>query len=768
MDKKDEAFLKKLLATFKIEAGEHVARISSGLLALEKTPNERQTEIIETVFREAHSMKGAARSVNLVHIESLCGSLETLFASLKSKEISLTRDMLDVLHTAVDSLLKLVESAEPGKASSREPVTRRLIAKIEEAAKAGKHLPEGSNDEDEEEDIIAPEPEVHGDAAEGRGSPVGKAPSETTRIAKTKLDAILLQAEGLLSVKMSASQRCTEMREIIADVAASKKKWTRLWGDIRAVRKSLERDDGPKGRKNNPKLTNLIEFIGSNEDSAKSLHGKLASLEKSLEQDRRSMGTMIDGLLDEAKKAAMSPFSSLLEIFPKIVRDISYEQGKEAEVVVRGGDIEIDRRILEEMKDPFIHLVRNCIDHGIEKPGERTSKNKPRSGMITISVSHRSGKKVEVMISDDGSGIDIDSIRASAVKAGVLSAAEADKLGDEEITPFIFRSGVTSSPIITDISGRGLGLAIVLEKVEQLGGTVYCESGRGAGATFRIMLPLSLATFRGVLVQAGGRFFVLPTTYLECVTRVNRNEIKTVENRDTILLRGRTIPLVPLNSILGLPGKEERGREKEFVQAAVLVSSEERIAVSVGEIISEQEVLVKGLGRQLSRVRTIAGSTVLGTGEVVPVLNVPQLMKSAVRVSAPVRSPAAVREEAAGGKAILVVEDSITARTLLKNILDAAGYDVHTAVDGMDAFTVLKTGEFDLVVSDVDMPRLNGFELTSKIRADKKFAELPVVLVTALETREDREHGIDVGANAYIVKSSFDQSNLLEVIKRLI
>lgn len=326
-----------------------------------------------------------------------------------------------------------------------------------------------------------------------------------------------------------------------------------------------------------------------------------------------------------------------------------------------------------------------------------------------------------------------------------------------------FQSGISTSSIITDISGRGLGLAIVREKVEQLGGTVAIESHPDAGTTFRIALPLTLANFRGVLVGVGGQFFIIPIASIGRVARLADMDIRTVENRETISLDEKAVSLVRLGDVLGLPSKAAAGKSAGEM-AIVLDLGSTRIAFQVDEVIGEQEVLVKPLGPQLARVRNIAGASVLGTGQVVPVLNVPDLMKSAVKFAAgmPVQ-PAETRTQS-----VLVVEDSITSRALLKNILESAGYAVTTAVDGVDAYTVLKTAVFDLVVSDVEMPRMDGFELTAKVRSDKQLAELPIVLVTALESHEYRERGIDVGANAYIVKSSFDQSNLLEVIRRLI
>lgn len=302
---------------------------------------------------------------------------------------------------------------------------------------------------------------------------------------------------------------------------------------------------------------------------------------------------------------------------------------------------------------------------------------------------------------------------------------------------------------------------------------VAVESRRHAGTTIRITLPVTLATFRGILIEVADRIFVVPTAQVERVARVKREDVQTVEGRETIRLNGRAVALVHLADALEFPrpSRSGSGEPPATVLVVILGVGEQRVAFTVDAVLDEQEVLVKRLGKPLSRVRNIAGAIVLGSGRVAPILNVPDLLKSARKIGSAaahaVAEPGAKPPEAQP-KAVLVVEDSITSRMLLKGILEAAGYRVRTAVDGVDAFTALRAEHFDLVVSDIEMPRMNGFELTAKIRADKRLAELPVVLVTALETREDRERGIDVGASAYLVKSSFDQSNLLETVRRLL
>jgi two-component system chemotaxis sensor kinase CheA len=294
------------------------------------------------------------------------------------------------------------------------------------------------------------------------------------------------------------------------------------------------------------------------------------------------------------------------------------------------------------------------------------------------------------------------------------------------------------------------------------------DSQRSRGTRFSMVLPSMLATFRGILVEAAQQLFVVPTFHVERVIRIKADEIRSVEGRTTIPLSGRAVALVRLADVLELADAKAPAQPSAGTVAVVLGAADQRVAFVVDAALDEQEVLVKPLRKPLSRVRNIAGATVLGSGEVAPVLNVSDLLKSARKAGGTARPPADARPAHAEERSVLVVEDSITSRMLIKGILESAGYSVRTAVDGLEAFALLRTERFDLVVSDVEMPRLNGFDLTAKVRADPKLAELPVVLVTALETREDRERGIDVGASAYIVKSRFDQSSLLDVVRRLV
>ncbi|MCK9196276.1 MAG: response regulator [Syntrophales bacterium] len=750
-----DEFAKRLLSTFKVEVGEHLKNITSGLIELEKDPDMQvKAGIIETVFREAHSLKGAARAVNQTEIETICQSLESVFSVMKHREIQLVPFVYDTLHQAVDILNELNLSL-PEDACIDKGKMSEIIGKIAKVAAGQVDVSSG----------LPEPPAIQSDEPVRRQELM---PSNTIRISVEKMDAILRQGEEMLSLKLMADQRATEVLDLIDMYELWHKEWSKIYPTICEFRRLQEKDDrqGKKRRREDVQNATILEFSNLTYEHMKSLESKLLMLRRNADQHCSTTELMVDNLLGEMKKILMLPFSTLLEAFPKFVRDLSREQRKDIELVLSGGEIEIDKRILEEMRVVFIHLMRNAIDHGIEQPDVRLRNKKAPRGKIKIVVTSMEGNKVDILLSDDGNGMDMQSLKDAAIKRGIISSEDAAKLTDQDLPAVVFRSGVSTSPIITDLSGRGLGLAIVREKVENLGGQIVLKTRRHTGTSFRMTLPLTLVTFRGLLVTVAEREFIIPTTNVEKVVRVKHEEIKTVENRDTLSLSGMTIPIVRLTDILELA---EKNGDRPMMTVLVLELQGKRIGFIANEVLNEQECLIKPLSQPLARVRNIAGATILGSGKVAPVLNVSDLMKSAVRDAFHGPKPGLTEtKDAVIQKSVLVVEDSITSRMLLKNILETSGYLVLTAIDGIDALTLLKSEKFDIVVSDVDMPRMNGFNLTEKIRGDKKLSELPVVLVTALESREDKERGIDVGANAYIVKSSFDQSNLLEVIRRLI
>jgi two-component system chemotaxis sensor kinase CheA len=866
MDSKEQDFQQRLLSTFKVEAAEHVQAMSAGLVELGAgSTSEERRKVTETVFRAAHSLKGAARAVGHSDIESICHSAESVFSALKSGQLELTPSLADVLQDAVDALARLLPRVGTSSAGERTtpvaPLLRRLASAAKGAAAAaaepaeasragapakgaaaaaaepaeasragapGKGAAAAAAEPAEASRAGAPGKGAAAAAAEpaeasragvpGKGAAAaaaepakasragapGKgaaaaaaepdddrsAPAEagkerapapgpfhersvladTVRIAAARLDALLLEAEELLSAKAAAAQRASELRDIAGELAVREKSHAVLLSMGNAVHQAQRREAQRGGSEHalvqSRKLTDLTRAEAG---ARKAFAAKLQALAKSAEQDQRTLGTMVDGLLEDIKQALMLPIASTLEILPRLVRDLARDQRKDIELVVSGAETQIDRRILQEIRDPLLHLVRNSIDHGIETPEARQLAGKVPRGTLSVTVGRKDGK-VEIVVSDDGGGIDAGKVREAARKLGI-AAVTGDGREDQDVVPLVFRSGLSTSPIITDLSGRGLGLAIVQEKVERLGGTIAVETRTGRGTAFRMMLPVTLATFRGVHVRVNDQHFIVPTAQVEQALRFKKDAIKTVQNRETLYWNAQTVSLVRLADVLELAQAASGVSSEDHFQALVLSSGGTRIAFLVDDIIGEQEVLAKILGKPLSRIRNIAGATVLGSGKPVAILNVADLLRSAVRIASSATATATATQSEdtqPETKSILIVEDSITSRALLKNILESAGYQVVAAVDGAEAFNRLKTERFDLVVSDVEMPRMDGLELTTRIRADKALAEIPVVLVTGLESREHRERGADAGANAYIVKSSFDHSNLLDVVGRLL
>ncbi len=793
MVRKDDEFLKKLFAAFKIEAEEHLRAIADGLLKLEQMPEGGdRSEILESVFREAHSLKGASRSVNMAEIEAVCQSVESVFSALKAERLEVSTELFDTLHRATDAMSDLVTETEGVEIQPILELLGRLQSGVEPAATAAprKSAPPTRKAPGEESvEQAKPQRSRKTDAAENdegtvvdthRVEGAGGADSaskidrrlhsDTIRIAVDKLDPLLRQVGEMVSVKLTSTQRVADLAGLIGTIDLWKQKWGGVSSQDRAVGKLLaEKERGAESAANGGQLAKIAEFLGWNEEWIKDLESGLRTVTRAVENDARMHGTMVDDLLEDMMNVLMLPCSSLLEIFPRLVRDLARDRGKEVNLLTQGGELEIDRRILDEMKDPLIHLVRNCVDHGIETPEERQQSGKPRHGTVTISMSQISGNQIELIVSDDGEGIDVGKVRDAAVKRGLLSEQDRQSMEEQDAVSLVFRSDVSTSPIVSTISGRGLGLAIVKEKVEALGGNISVATTRQVGSSFRILLPVTLSTFRGILIRAYGSLFIIPTASVERVARIPRDVIKTVGNRDTVTVDGRAVPLMQLGDILEMARPQTQADDSPFINVIILRLGETLVSFRVDAILQEQEVLVKVLGKQLSRVRNVAGATVLGSGELAPILSVPDLVKSATRRDFTGRGPVVGVEELEHRKrSVLIVEDSITSRMLLKNILESAGYDVRTSVDGVDAWTALKSEQFDLVVSDIEMPRMDGFELTESIRGDERLSELPVVLVTSLGSREDRERGIEVGANAYIAKGSFDQNNLLETVERLV
>jgi two-component system chemotaxis sensor kinase CheA len=502
---------------------------------------------------------------------------------------------------------------------------------------------------------------------------------------------------------------------------------------------------------------------GSRVDLERRLGGlerRLRRLHHGLRQDRRLFGLLQEGLGVELGQSRRVPFELACQGLERVVRDVAAARGKSARLELSAGTLEIDREVVERLQGALLQLVRNAVDHGIEKPAERARAHKPPEGVVRIGAELQ-GAEVRVTVEDDGAGLDERALQNAARDLGLQAPA-----AQTEIWRLALRPGLSTAREVTDVSGRGVGLDVVRDRVEAMHGQLRVWSARGKGARFTVIVPVSLATRRALVLRAGGQQFGLLSSSVRRVHRARSAIVGNAGGRGVLLrAEGNPLPLGDVGRTMGLAraGGEERARILE------LNSDEGEAAVRVDEVLAEEEVLVKGLGPQVKRLRSYTGLGVRPGGRLLPLLSADRLVRATREDPTALAVEAGTEVQAERHRTrVLVADDSLTTRTLERSILEAAGYDVRVASDGAEAWRVLQEQGADVLVSDVEMPGMDGFKLTEAVRGSRRFGELPVVLVTALGSDTDRLRGMEVGADAYLVKSAFDQTLLLKTLSELL
>ena len=774
---------------FEAESTEHLVRLDDGLLRLEKNCTDQA--LLEEVFREAHSMKGAARMLGLSRIETSAHGLESILNTARKGEAPLTPEVIERMSIVLGDLRKLVQEALTGTTSAAQAT--KLSSEIQEPTP----ILNTESGMPPQEDVLSspvaeaatamlqsaqsiPHSEISNQAhtlERSRVLPSTEAPSfvpnselrapnsvepfriETVRVETRKLDDLLTLSGELSVIQGRVQHRLSLMDEML-------EQWSILERSHRKIRFHLR---GEETIESSAKMGEAArQMLHADGEVLALLGSRIKLAREAFYEDGARLEATANTLGERVHAARLLPMSAVLTLFPRMVRDLAREQGKEVELVIEGGELNVDKRILEEMKDPLMHLLRNAIDHGIELPAERERQGKPRGGVLQLRAV-RENNSVLLEVRDDGRGLDVDAIRHVALQRGLYDEAALAAMNTTQLQQLIFLPGFTTSTFVTELSGRGVGLDVVRVNVERLKGDIRIESAPHIGTTMQLRLPLGLSTTRLLLVSVGGHRYGMPIEFVHASRRVRNEDMFTLEGRPAFELDGQAVIAPRLADLLGLPDSESfPDAAPDQTVCIVIQVGDERLGLRADELLDEEEVLTKPLGAPLQRVRNVSGMAILGSGEICAVLNPADLLRTAHKSGTEMRSVESGVHKPLSKAVILLVEDSVLVRVMEKRILEDAGYEVVAAVDGVDALKALGSRSFAAVVSDISMPNMDGLTLTARVRQDQHYSDLPVILVTSLASDEDKQRGLEAGANAYIPKPSFDQRVLLETLQRLI
>jgi chemotaxis protein histidine kinase CheA len=709
----------ELLATFRAEVEERIASLSAGLLQLEAHPSPRQ--VVVGMFRDAHTVKGSARMLGLSGVLHVAHRCEDLLGAIRDERVSVRRDLVDLLLAACDG----ISSALPGVDDPVPDEHLTALADALERALAGDDpvtVPQRAVPAVAEDDAAAE------DDRRSRGA-------DSVRVATTKVyDLLDVVGEAELDAR-----RVERAGGVLDGLAAEHARWTR------ALRDALPPGDDSELAVAIGRLTAVGDQLGAATRELRELvddaHGRLAQVR------------------DGAMGLAMVPVRRVAAALPRVVRDIAAATGKDVRLVVEGEDVELDKQVLDGVSDALKHLVVNAVDHGCEAPADRLAAGKPAQATVTVSA-RAAGGTVVLEVSDDGAGIDEDALRATAIARGVLPADST--ASGHALTEVLFLPSFSTADQVTETSGRGVGLDVVRDAVESLGGAVDLHTETGRGTTFTLTLPVTLGVLRCLIARVGDERYALPVPGIVESISLKDATVHSLAGAPVVVRHGVTLPLLDLGSALGVPG------ERSARAAVVVRHAERQVAWAVDRLDGELELVVKDLGPFLGRLPLVSGATIDGDGTVICLVDLRELSGDArpatVAAAEPERSEAPVGDR----PRILVVEDSVGVRELERVILEGAGYEVVTAVDGLDGAARLKGRPADLVVSDVEMPGMDGYTLTRTIRRTKGWEQVPVVIMTSRGSEDDQRAGLEAGASAYLLKTEFDQNQLVETVRRLV
>ncbi len=757
---------------FRGEVETQMRVLTTGLLALESGGSSQ--EHLASTMRAAHSIKGAARIVNLDIAVTLSHTMEDCLVAAQEGSLTLSPKAIDVLLAAGDLLSQVStveESAAPAWVEEQRAHVDKLMEQLSDV-RAGKvsapePLPPSPQSAPREtaRQVEAPAPSAASEeAAPAAPAPEPKAAVETKASVPIKRSgdgaerAIKVGAQTFNRLMGFAGESLVQSRwfePFSESLLVLKRRHAEIDHLLQSLQPYLE--DGPFEAANA-----LMAARRKVQESRELLTTQQAELDGF---GLRSSG-LSDRLYREVVASRMRPFGDGVQGFPRMVRDLARQLGKQVHIDIVGATTEVDREILERLEAPLNHVIRNSMDHGIELPAVRVVAGKPATGTIKLEARHRAGLFV-LTVSDDGRGVDIENLRAKVIGKGLSTPEMAAHFSEAELLEFLFLPGFTTAETITELSGRGVGLDAVKEMAKSVGGVVRISSRLGQGLSIQLELPLTLSVLRTFVAEIGGEPYAFPMTRIANVLKVNRADLSTLEGQQYFSFGEERVGVVSALEVLDMPGTPAWGEE---ISVVLLGDHTNRYGLAVDRFVGEFDMAVRPLDARLGKVASISAVALMDDGSPVLIVDAEDLTRSVETLLHGGRLRGLGRGEMAriSRKRILVVDDSITVREVQRSLLQNRGYEVEVAVDGMDGWNALRASHYDLTITDVDMPRMTGIELVSKIKADPNLHALPVIIVSYKDREEDRLRGLDAGADRYLTKSSFHDETLLTAVSELI
>ncbi|MBB6288230.1 MULTISPECIES: hybrid sensor histidine kinase/response regulator [unclassified Pseudomonas] len=742
-----------LLELFSLEADAQTQVLSAGLLALERNPT--QADQLEACMRAAHSLKGAARIVGLDAGVSVAHVMEDCLVSAQEGRLYLQPEHIDALLQGTDLLMRIATPGNdvgPADIEAYVALMERLLDPSQPAARLAPP-PEPAPAPIVEELPAEPEP----------APPVTSEPvRQNKRMTEGGERVLRVTAERLNSLLDLSSKSLVETQRLKPYLASMQRLKRIQSNSVRA----LDNLDGQL------KILNLnLEAQEALADARRLLSEAQALLaEKTAELDEFGWqaGQRAQVLYDTALACRMRPFADVLAGQVRMVRDLGRSLGKQVRLEIEGEKTQVDRDVLEKLEAPLTHLLRNAVDHGIEMPDQRLLAGKPAEGLIRLRASHQAGLLV-LELSDDGNGVDLERLRGTIVDRHLSPLETALRLSEEELLTFLFLPGFSLRDKVTEVSGRGVGLDAVQHMVRQLRGAVVLEQTAGQGSRFHLEVPLTLSVVRSLVVEVGEEAYAFPLAHIERMCDLAPDDIVQLEGRQHFWHEGRHVGLVAASQLLQRPPGQNND---ETLKVVVIRERDAVYGIAVERFIGERTLVVLPLDDRLGKVQDISAGALLDDGSVVLIVDVEDMLRSVDKLLNTGRLERIARRSQQANEAprkrVLVVDDSLTVRELQRKLLLNRGYEVAVAVDGMDGWNALRSEDFDLLITDIDMPRMDGIELVTLLRRDSRLQSLPVMVVSYKDREEDRRRGLDAGADYYLAKASFHDDALLDAVVELI